>query len=434
MKYPRIIIAIISIPSLIFVFAFGNTNRIAQPNDYELILSQSSLAEQEILTKEYTFWASKFDKHPNQYPYLLKMATYKNRLFDCSGTFHYLFSATAYLEEAKKLSFSSDVAVLQKLARNYIKMHRFCEAEDVLQIAADLGNKKRATKCIQFDVQMELGNYAAAELLLQDICKKVDFNAYIRKAKWEDHKGELDRAVFLMEQAMSIAKNSQNKTLLIWSYTNLADFYGHQNRIQKSYDHYLKALEIEPSNHYAKKGIAWINFAHDKNVEEALNIITAINEYYDSPQYDLLKGDIASYAQDDLAYAKNTKRFLNTVQKEQGLMHMYGPSVSEKLIEMDVIDLKALEIAKDEVSMRPIASSYALLAKVLHAMGEKEKAANIIIDKVYEKTFEPAPLLTAAEILKENQISNNIIAELKAELLTATYELGPQSEHIIGTL
>ena len=68
-----------------------------------------------------------------------------------------------------------------------------------------------------------------------------------------DHNGDLDTTIRFMEKARDKAEASKNNGLMLWAYTNLADYYGHAGRIEDSYDHYLKTLRIDPENAYAKK-------------------------------------------------------------------------------------------------------------------------------------------------------------------------------------
>ena len=89
------------------------------------------------------------------------------------------------------------------------------------------------------------------------------------------------------------AEEANDKALKIWSYTNLADFYGHNGQIEESYNLYLKSLALDNNNAYAKKGIAWIVFSHDKNPKEALRILDIISDEHFSPDYFLLKAEIA---------------------------------------------------------------------------------------------------------------------------------------------
>jgi hypothetical protein len=48
-----------------------------------------------------------------------------------------------------------------------------------------------------------------------------DYDYLIRLAKWNDHKGDLKN--HFMEKARDIAEED-NRTLKIWSYSNLGDF------------------------------------------------------------------------------------------------------------------------------------------------------------------------------------------------------------------
>jgi hypothetical protein len=50
-----------------------------------------------------------------------------------------------------------------------------------------------------------------------------DYDYLIRLAKWNDHKGDLKTAITFMEKARDIAEKD-NRTLKIWSYSNLGDF------------------------------------------------------------------------------------------------------------------------------------------------------------------------------------------------------------------
>ena len=144
----------------------------------------------------------------------------------------------------------------------------------------------------------KLGDYPEALKNLNAISDMNDYDYLIRLAKWNDHKGDLKTAITFMEKARDIAIEDDDKTLKIWSYSNLGDFYGHAGRIQESYDSYLKTLEIDPNYSYALKGIAWIVFSHERNTTEANRIITAIAKTHDTPDFYLLKSQIAQFSGD----------------------------------------------------------------------------------------------------------------------------------------
>src|SRR5690606_18953473 len=122
-----------------------------------------------------------------------------------------------------------------------------------------------------------------------------DFDYLIRLAKWSDHQGNLDAAIIYLEKAKTTAESSNMKGIKQWAYTNLADFYGHAGRIHDSYNHYLKALELDPNDAYAKKGIAWIVYSYEKNPDEALRILNSVMKDYLAPDYYLLKSQIYEF-------------------------------------------------------------------------------------------------------------------------------------------
>ena len=84
-------------------------------------------------------------------------------------------------------------------------------------------------------------------------------------------------------------------------------------QLDLSYYYYLKALELNPNDAYAKKGIAWIIFSYEKNPEEALRILDAITENYSSPDYYLLKAEIADYMGSEEIQAKNLDLYFKSV-------------------------------------------------------------------------------------------------------------------------
>ncbi|MDP5062691.1 MAG: tetratricopeptide repeat protein [Maribacter sp.] len=279
---------------------------------------------------------------------------------------------------------------------------------------------------------MELGNYTLAEQYLDSLKNMSDFGYMIRIAKWNDYKGDLDTTINFMEKARTKAELSKNKDLMLWSYTNLGDYYGHAGRIQDSYSHYIKALEIDPNNAYAKKGIAWIVFSNDKNGVEAIRILDSVTKTYNAPDYFLLKAEIADYMGDDMVRTKNLDEYFTRVKNTA-----YGVMYNAYNLGLYIGETKqydsALLLAQREVANRPTPESYSWLGYSLLKNGDKEKALDVMGTYVYGKTFEPALLFQAAEVYKANG-KNERVKELKGELIGAIYELGPSMEKQVHDL
>ncbi|WP_452223240.1 tetratricopeptide repeat protein [Lacinutrix chionoecetis] len=404
---------------------------ITNAKDYEAYLTAENKKLSEA-KEEHLFWANKLEKTPSQFPYLAKLASAESQLFGATGNIENLVRAEANLIELNEKTKENNAGHLRSLARNYISQHRFKESLALLEKAEVLGEDLESTQKMLFDVHMELGNYDEAKSYLEKVVDLNSFDYLIRTAKWNDHIGNLDAAIKYMEKAMAKAESSNLKGIKQWSYTNIADFYGHDGQIEKSYNYFLKALELDPNNAYAKKGIAWIVYSYERNPEEALRILNAITEQYNAPDYYLLKAEIAEYLEDDNSKNKYLDQYNAAVQKKE-YGEMYN-AYNAKLFAEDPKRMdSALTIANREIENRATPQSYDLLAWYYHNKGDHKKALDIVNQYVIDKTYEPETLYHVAEIYKANGMTKEL-KPLKEELIGASYELGPLMEKKINQL
>ncbi|WP_299677301.1 hypothetical protein [uncultured Dokdonia sp.] len=406
--------------------------QITNPEDYNQYLVAKSTESKNLTNQHLDFWNTRIKQDSIQIIALGKSAQIYTTLFETTGTIKSLKNAEIALQKAaNKANIGKDV-YLRSLAKNLISQHKFKEALQVLAKADTFSPNKRATQLMQFDVAMELGAYKKAESYLKALTDFSDFNYLIRLAKWKDYIGDLDATIHNMERAKTIAEYSNNKTLKLWTYTNLGDYYGHAGRIEDSYIYYLKSLAIDPNNAYAKKGIAWITYSHEKNPTEATRILDIIQKQHQSPDYYLLKAEIADFQNDPSAKEENITAYLKAIQNpEYG--DMYNMHTAEVLVsEKEAYDT-ALAIAQKEVNNRPTPQAYDLLAYVYQQKGDFKKALDIAETYVAHKTFEPVAQYHLAEIYKANKLEN-LVAIIKKELLDASYELGPVTMSAIENL
>ena len=408
---------------LLLMSCTSSPTKVTQKTTYNSYLQVAENNEPSDATKILDFWTTKLENSPNQYAYYAKIASANSKLFKETGEVSHLVKATEYLELLNERTNYQNASYMHSLTRNYISQHRFQEALLLLKKAEALGEKLAATQKMLFDVYLELGNITEAENYINIFKNEESFDTYIRLSKWYDHEGKLMAAIKAMEKAKEKAESSNNTYLKQWSYTNLADFYGHAGQIEDAYNHYVKALELNPEDAYAKKGIAWIVFSHEKNPQEALRILNSIMIQHKSPDYFLLKAEIAEYMGNTALKKKNIDAFLKAIEdKNYGVMYTsYAISILSE--EMNATE-KALEIAQQEVTLRPTAQAYDLLAWSYHLHGNSAKALDIIEQYVIDKTFEPVALYHVAEILKANG-KTNTIADIKTELLESSFEVGP---------
>ena len=191
-------------------------------------------------------------------------------------------------------------------------------------------------------------------------------------------------------------------------------------------------MALNANASYAKKGIAWIVYSYERNPKEALRILETVTAENEAPDTHLLKAAIYSYVGDLVKKTiQNEKYLAKASDANYGVMYhkydvlLYADDVTKRK--------KAIEIANQEVSERPTAQAYDLLAWSLYKDGEKEKALEITQHFVINKTFEPEALLHTAFILKANGRVADAL-KLKQELIESVYELGPLAEKKIQNI
>ncbi len=400
-----------------------NPKKITNSNDYEAYLE---IPENEVLQsalKDQDFWKQKLEENPSQFPFEAKLASSYSHLFGITGQIEYLIMAENHLKNVIEVTNYENPGYLKALASNYISQHRFKEALGLLTKAELIGDQLEGTQKMLFDVHLELGNYELAKMYLDKFISFSDFDYLIRLAKWSDHQGNLEAAINYMEQAKAIAESSNLPSIKKWAYTNIADFYGHDGQIQKSYAYYLKALALDPNDAYSKKGIAWNVYSYEKNPEEALRILNKVTETYHAPDYYLLKAEIADFEGNNILKNEQLAQYENAVENVA-----YGAMYNKYNVlyytdEGKHID-DAIAIAKIEVEHRPTPESYDLLAWAYYKSGDLNEAMNIVNRHIVHKTFEPHVLYHVAEIYKATGRTEEV-KPIKKELLGSLYELGP---------
>ncbi len=406
--------------------------QITNPKDYANYLKVTENVSLKNAQEELEFWSAKLSTTPNQYPYLQKIAAANTQLFSITGNIEYLKEAENNLLQANEKTNYDNAGYLRSLARNYVSQHRFKEALSLLLKAEQNGENRQLTEFQLIDVYLELGNIKKAEEYLSNVKDFNSFEYLIRISKFSDAIGNLDSAINYLEKALKKIENSNKSDLLEWTYTNLGDYYGHAGRLQDSYQSYLKALAINPTNSYAKKGIAWIIFSHEKNPAKSLDILAAIEQETMAPDLHLLKAEIAEYSGNFAEKEQQIKQYFTAVNNEKyGAMYAKYNVV---LLADDKTKVKeAIEIAKKEVLERPTAQSYDLLAWAYFKNGDVKKALSITEKQVIPHTFEPELLFHAVQILKANN-KNKEADLLVADLKESSFELGPNTAKILTKL
>jgi tetratricopeptide (TPR) repeat protein len=352
-----------------------------------------------------------------------RLAAKLNLLYDLKGDVSNLNRSVQMQEAVVANRYINPDNSKYNLAQAYIKQHKFKTADSLLQTFTR-SPLARESQMVYFDIAMELGDYSRAENMLDQLTNSKDYNYLIRAAKWNDYKGDLKATIRLMEKAKTLADQSGNPSIQLWSNSNIADYYGHDGQIEKSYDHYLKTLELDPMNTYALKGIAWIVYSYEKNSEEALRILNKIKERHPLPDYDLAIAEVMEYQNFSNETEPLRMSFLNEVEKK-AYGAMYNTYKVEQLLSGNELEkMIALEIARTEIDNRSTPETQSLLSYALLKNGKPQEALRNQQQHVIGKTYEPVAQLHSLEILIANGKREEAL-EYSKDLSGAAYELGP---------
>tara|TARA_R110002020_G_scaffold117986_1_gene269664 strand:+ start:57987 stop:59318 length:1332 start_codon:yes stop_codon:yes gene_type:complete len=396
---------------------------ITDPQDYNMFLVSHPL---ETGSEYFKRWNSKIGPDSLELGSFGVVASEYTRYFKQTGDIQYLIKAEKALSKASQIAQIGKAGYQRALARNYLAQHRFSEALQLTCAARKIGGGVEKTHALFFDVHMELGNFRTARDYLDSIGNSNGFDYLVRMAKWKVHNGDLRAALKHMEKATGKAEATRNTGLILWSYTLLADYYGRFGQIERSYKHYLKALQLDPRNAHAKKGIAWIVFSFEKNPKEAMRIMDSVTKTYQAPDYYLLKAEIAAFEKDEITSLYNLDEYYMAVQNPY-YGDMYNVYNVDLYVERTEQYERAFKLAKREVAKRPTPRSYGLLAYTYLKMGKKTQALQVVEQYVHKRSFEPVVLYHTAEIFKANGDSVKV-KQLKKDLLRSRFQLGPLLE------
>lgn len=382
---------------------------------------QNEKTEIDPLEKKVDLWKNKIREQPRGFTFYEKLGESYNELFETTGNVYYLNLADSCYKNSNNLTQGRwKVPSLLSLSSLAIKKHDFESAAQFAVQARELSSEKYGSLLMQFDAEMELGNYKMAKTILEKNTKVNSFDYLVRLSKYKDYEGDLDSAIFFMERAADMVKSYQKERIL-WVTANLGDMYGHAGRIRDSYRKYLEVLALDPTYDYALKGIAWIAYSNDKNTQAASEILTYLSKRTAMPDMHLSLAEIYEFESKTDLMNYHTDLFLEEAVKPKyfGMYNKYLIDIYLKRGENEM----ALELAKEEVSKRPTPETYDWLAWAMFNQGMVEEAIVIYEDNIRGKTFEPDVFYHMGVVYHaSNRIEGK---EFLNESLDSYYELGP---------
>ena len=401
-------------------------NKIVVKADYQQYLQATSPATTSrivAINKRIAFWEQKLDKAPTNNHCKLHIAMLLAQRFEMNNSIKDIHQSDALLKSALENTVTRKANFYHILSSNALIRHDFKVAETYARMAMATKEALDESKFRLFDVLLETGQLLAAEKVLLSIRNHHRFDYQIRLAKLREQEGSLEDAIYILELAADWTKTANREADWIQVTHRLGDMYGRAGKIQQAYKTYLKFLAKDPNNHKALKRIAWMAYAHDKNIEQANELVDHLLIQYPSPDLYLFKAELAAYKGDYGKEESYIDAFI--LLSEQPI---YGKLYHKDLAEIELdysADLdKAKGYIENEMTNRPIAQSFLLQARYYAQLGLKKTAYDILASKVESHTTAPAILYRMGLLFQE--IGKTKKAKQYLEVAAkATYELGP---------
>jgi lipopolysaccharide biosynthesis regulator YciM len=415
---------LIVITGFVIVLSSCNSNKpIAKSSDYNSFLNDGIGKDQvKKINQEIDFWQSRLQADTGSFVNMSEIASYQLRLFKATGNIACLKAGDSLLKRSSAKLNNTSPELLYSLSQTCVTQHQFLQSAQYIASAEKAKGDLYTIRLLEFDTYMELGKFVEAYKSLESLKDKSGFDYIIRRAKWEDHKGNLDRAIVLMEKAFEKVKD-KNKNLYSWVLSNLSDMYGHAGRVQEAYNGYISVLKKDPANLYCLKGIAWIAYSHDNNTKEAKRILQFILSQTQMPDLKLKLAEIAETEGDLEEKEKQIKEFVAIVAKP-----VYGDMYNKYLINIYTEETgeyqKAHTIAERELNNRFTPETCDWMAWVYYKKGDKKTALEFAKGYVNKMTFEPDAILHTAHIYAANGKTNEA-KQMLEECLESSFEIGP---------
>ncbi len=425
-------------PAFLVILAFlgtlsckNETRPIVDTRFTDSLSQQYSESAFEVMLKgDFAFWENRLDSNPTSQTALLRHAGGLVQRFHTYGDIQDLIMADSLYAFANRSSLEKEAGILRSLASLAITRHRFRDADNYVQKALVVGSEKYASTLLLFDTQFELGAYTLAEQALRSCKATNEYGYFFRMSKWKHFQGETDSAVWYMQKAADWSGNSLY--LKQTAFSNMADLFMHDGKLQGAYDLYRNNLLQNASDFHSLQGIGRIALVLDKALDKAETIFRFLGSKNKLPDafYNLIW--LAEQKGDKNAQLKAATEFVLKATDT-----LYGGMYHKYLIEQYTGVLndpgKALAMAEEEINNRSTPQTYAWLVWSLHKANRDDEAMALYQSKVSGKPLEALELYWMGKMMKEMGKAYNAQAFFTAAEKNL-YDLSPDKQMDLKSL
>jgi hypothetical protein len=370
------------------------------------------------------FWKKRMDSLPENFVNGPKYAWALSSRFHLYGEMNDLLKADSLFKQSNEANRENEPGILRTLASFAMLLHRFQQADSLLQKAINIEGHSLPNSFLDFDISFERGQYPHSKSVLQTLKTLNPYGYLFRRSKFEHYDGSPDSAIACMLQAAEQAGN--NIYLKQVALSNAADLYLHIGNLKEAYRLYTESVKMDAADFHSIMGIGWIALLHDKNDSLSDKIFRFIHMQSHAPDA-LLKLEQLAEAREDSAVQKKW-----AIEFEaQAAQPLYGLMYSKYLIDLYTGILnnpsKALDIAEKEIINRPTPQTYAWYVWALYRNNEEEKAYSVFQNTVSGKPLEGPELYYMGKMMQGMNKGYNALQFFKAAYKNR-YDLSPAKQ------
>ena len=376
------------------------------------------------------FWKKRMDSLPENFVNGPEYAAALYSRFKLYGNINDLLSADSLYQRSNEANQNKEPGIYRTLTSLAMTRHRFAEADSLLQKAIAIDGQSIPNSFLRLDIAFERGDYRNAKSLLESL-KTGNDNSYaylFRESKMEHYDGSLDTAISCMLRASEKANGL--KSLRQAALSNAADLYIHKGNLDKALELYQQSISIDVSDLHSIMGMGWAILMRDKNDSLAEKLFNYVQKHSSSPDVLLRFWQLAEFRGDSVARMNYAAQFSNMVSDPK-----YGRMYSKYLIDLYTSVSRnpsaALTLATDEINNRISPQVFAWYAWALFCNNEKDKAYSTFKTSVSGKPLEGLELYYMGRMLKEMGKGYDAGQYFKAAWKNR-YDLSPDKQEYIG--
>jgi tetratricopeptide (TPR) repeat protein len=257
-----------------------------------------------------------------------------------------------------------------------ISLHQFQNALDLAQQTYAADPDQMQALAIIGDANLELGDYAAAELAYQELLDRAGgAPAYSRLSRLAWIQGDVDAAIDWMGQAAESAEDSGAwGEQLAWYSFQLGELHFNSGDIRSAGRWYQKAEDFFTNYYLAQAGMAKVAAAEGE-LDQATELYESLVARRPQPEYLAALGDLYAIQGNTAAAQEQYDTVLFIGQLAEAQQVLYSRQLALFLANHDLQPIKALDYAQRELEARQDIYAYDTLAWTLYQNGRLDEAA-----------------------------------------------------------